>query len=54
MTIGSEPGTGTSRAHSSGTRSNPRFRAATAGNRRALHEALTAVAVAAVRWREML
>src|SRR3954447_13318594 len=32
MTIGSDPGTGTSRAHSSGTRSKPSLRAATAGN----------------------
>ena len=32
MTRGSEPGTGISRAHSSGTRSKPEARAATAGN----------------------
>jgi hypothetical protein len=32
MTIGSAPGTGTSRAQSSGTRSKPSLRAATAGN----------------------
>ena len=32
MTFGTDPGTGTSRAQSSGTRSKPMLRAATAGN----------------------
>jgi hypothetical protein len=32
ITRGSEPGTGTSRAHISGTRFKPMLRAATAGN----------------------
>jgi hypothetical protein len=32
MTCGMDPGTSTSLAHSSGTRSKPRRRAATAGN----------------------